>query len=181
MRLPSQQQQILLRWAPQRIMKAVWKKIVPGLFIICWGIVLSAPFGIPGQIELQSGIILGTVWFWVLYRPQVMSLPLLFLSGLIVELFVVTPPGFLLLWMLVVYGVAQGVRFRLAQGGFFRSWGVYALTVLGGVFLEWCLMSIQAVAIISPFAMVFQWVLTIGVYPLLHAGFAWGRRIFDNS
>lgn len=179
-RAPLRQKNVL-QWSVRQLVRALWKMMLPSLFIVVLSILLAAPFRFPGQSELQTGLILGTVWFWTLYRPASMPIALLFISGVIVELFVATPPGLLLLWMLVVYGVAHTIRFHFAQSGFFRYWGIYAVTVLIGVFLEWCLLSVRAMTVLSPLAIVFQWILSIGVYPLLHVAFAWGRRFSHFS
>ncbi len=170
---------------PQRTMRqtlrALWKTVLPSLFMVVLSIVFAAPFRILGQGELQTGLVLGTVWFWSLYRPASMPIWLLLISGLIIELFVSTPPGLLLLWMLVVYGVAHMVRFHFAEGGFFRYWGLYSLTVLVGAVLEWCLLSVRAMMILSPSALFFQWSLSVGVYPLLHVVFVLGRHFSHPS
>ncbi|QHI95284.1 hypothetical protein GT348_02445 [Aristophania vespae] len=156
-------------------------RTVPSLVIIFTAIFFSAPFALPGQSEIQTAIILGTVWFWCLYAP--LSLPLLFLffSGLIAELFRSGPPGILLLWMLATYGVAHGWRFKLAQGRFLASWGAFSLTMIGGVILEWMLMSLRAGTLLSPLVALFQFALTVGIYPCLYVIFIWERRIFNSD
>lgn len=175
----SLQHKSMPRWTTRRILRFFLTIAAPNIFIITLGIIFSAPFGIPGQSELQVGLILGTVWFWALYYPFAMPVFLLFITGLILELFVATPPGLLLLWMLVVYGVAHTTRFRFSQGGFFRYWALYSSILLPGAILGWLFMSIRAVDFLPFSAIFFQWILGIGVYPLLHVIFVRGRRFFN--
>lgn len=175
------QKRMLSQWSVRGALRSLWHVMLPCLFIVILAVVLAAPLHIPGQSELQAGLILGTVWFWALYHPAAMPIGLLFVSGFCVELFVATPPGLLLLWMLVVYGTAHTVRFHFAKSGFFRYWGLYASTVLVGVLVEWFLLSLHAMTLLPPFGILFQWILSIGVYPLLHVAFAWGRRFSHSS
>ncbi|MFT9094438.1 MAG: hypothetical protein ABF459_04825 [Gluconobacter cerinus] len=66
---------------------------MPSLFIILVAVLLSAPFGIPGQAELQFGIAMCTVWFWAFSRPRSMPALAVFVCGLVLEQFRFGPPG----------------------------------------------------------------------------------------
>lgn len=86
----------------RKLMVRMRRKFFPCIIMVVLAVILSTPFGILGQMELQVALILGTVWFWSLYRPAFMPLVGLFCGGLIVELFSVNPPGVLLFWMLLL-------------------------------------------------------------------------------
>lgn len=151
------------------------------LFLILVAIVLSAPFGILFQEELQTGIVLVTVWYWSLYRPHPFQLLAIFISGLVIELFRDGPAGVLLLWMLVSYGVANGWRSILSRTGFIMTFLAFAVVMLGEGFIEWCLMSLRALTFLSPLSLIFQYALTLAIYLVLYGVFLWGRENFDRT
>lgn len=151
------------------------------IFLILIGVILSAPFGILFQEELQTGIVLVTVWYWALYKPNPFQLLAIFISGLVIELFRDGPAGVLLLWMLVTYGVANGWRWSLSRSGFLLSFLAFAVVMLGEGFIEWCLMSLRALTFLSPLSLVFQYALTLALYLLLYGLFLWGRRNFNGT
>ena len=46
----------------------------------------AAPFGVPGQAELQASVALACVFFWSLFRPASMPPPWCSLLGLLADL-----------------------------------------------------------------------------------------------
>lgn len=149
-------------------------------FLVLLGVILSAPFGFLFQGELQTGLVLSTIWYWALYKPNPFQLPAIFLGGLVIELFRDGPPGVLLLWMLATYGVANFWRSGLAQGGFLHSLLAFCITILGEGLIEWSLMSLRALTLLSPLPLVFQYVLTLAAYFVLYGFFLWGRGDFEG-
>ncbi|MFT8366575.1 MAG: hypothetical protein ABF623_12075 [Gluconobacter cerinus] len=153
---------------------------MPSLFIILVAVLLSAPFGIPGQAELQFGIAMCTVWFWAFSRPRSMPALAVFVCGLVLELFSFGPPGAILLSLLVIYGVAHHWRYGLSRLGFVACWLIFSFLAALASFFQWALVCLHAFALLSPAPGLFQAALTIGIYPSLTALFVWGRRTFAN-
>ncbi|MBS1073475.1 hypothetical protein JK176_01065 [Gluconobacter sp. Dm-73] len=153
---------------------------MPSLFIMFSAILLSAPFGILGQAQLQFGIAMCTVWFWAHSRPRSMPALAVFLCGLVVEIFSFGPPGTVLLSLLVIYGVAHHWRYGLSRLGFLIGWLIFSIFAIIASFFQWALVCLHAVALLSPAPGLFQAALTIGIYPSLTALFVWGRRTFAN-
>ncbi|WP_077396579.1 hypothetical protein [Bombella intestini] len=164
----------------RKLMVRVRRKLSPCIIMVFLAFVLSAPFGILGQTELQTALTLGTVWFWALYRPAFMPLFGLFCSGLVIELFSANPPGVLLFWMLVAYGVAHGCRVGLSRRGFLLSWILYGLIVLGEAMTDWVLMVIRVRGALSVYPIVFQESLAVGSYPFLHVLYLWGLSVMEK-
>ncbi|MCT6855400.1 MAG: hypothetical protein M3Z59_03205 [Bombella apis] len=164
----------------RKLMVRVRRKLFPCIIMVVLAIILSAPFRILGQMELQVALVLGTVWFWSLYRPAFMPLVGLFCGGLVVELFSVNPPGVLLFWMLVAYGVAHGCRVGLSRRGFLLAWSLYGLIVLGEALTNWVLMVIRVRGALSVYPIVFQEALAVGSYPFLHILYLWGLSVMEK-
>lgn len=164
----------------RKLMIRVRRKLFPCISMALLAIILSAPYGVLGQQELQTALVLGTVWFWSLYRPDFMPVLGLFCSGLVIELFSANPPGVLLFWMLVTFGVAHGCRLGLARGGFWRAWCLYGTMVLGIAGTDWLLMSIRVRGFLSIYPIFFQEALAIGSYPFLHVLYLWGLYVMEK-
>jgi rod shape-determining protein MreD len=49
-------------------------------------LVLGAPFGLPGQAQLQWAWAVSSVFFWSLYRPGAMPALLVFVLGVLLDL-----------------------------------------------------------------------------------------------
>lgn len=152
---------------------------LPCLFIVGLAILFAAPFGLPGQTELANGLILGTVWYWSLHRPDSMKAIGVFLSGLIAELFQGGPPGVLLLWMLIAYGVAHAARALFAQGGFLVAWTAFAFVIFGETAMTWGLVSARCLTILPIGPALFEFCLGAGIYPLLTVFYTGLRRHFE--
>ncbi|QDH13840.1 hypothetical protein E3E12_06170 [Formicincola oecophyllae] len=147
----------------------------PLCLVVLFALVLSAPFGLPGQDSLAHVLILGTVWLWALYRPDAMALWSVVLGGLAAELLLGGPPGVLFFWMLVTYAIGS-THVGQPQAGFLASWVTFMLLVAGGAVTEWCLASLHALTIFSFLPVMFQFALGAGIYPLLYAFFMWEQR-----
>ncbi|EHH69128.1 hypothetical protein [Gluconobacter morbifer] len=163
-----------------RTLDALARAAMPSVFIVLSAILLSAPFGVPGQAELQFGIAMCTVWFWAYSRPKSMPAIAVFLCGLVIEVFSFGPPGTVLLSLLVIYGVAHHWRYGLSRLNFVVGWLIFSLFAALASFFQWALVCIHAFALLSPAPGLFQAALTIGIYPTLTALFVWGRRTFAN-
>lgn len=162
------------------VLDRMFRSAMPTLLLIAAIILLSAPFGVPGQEEVQFGMALCVVWFWGQTRPRLMPTPAVFLCGVVLELYSFGPPGLALLALLVFYGVARHWRYALAQVSAVLVWLIFALFVILTCCLQWLLVCIHAFAFLSPMPGVFQAALTIGLYPSLMALFSWGSRTFAN-
>ncbi len=127
----------------------------------------GAPWGIPGQPELQLAGAIGCVFFWSLFRRAAMPPAVVFLLGLLADLLQFSPPGVDVLLLLLAHGLATGWRRELARLGFVQTWlafvGVAALTAA----LGWALGSLLAWRLLPPAAAVLQAGLGAGLYPVL--------------
>jgi rod shape-determining protein MreD len=140
----------------------------------------EAPVGISGQAALLPAVVLCSVWFWSLVRPDAMPPPAVFVIGLLTDLMGYMPLGVGLFTLLCVHGVALALRRRLAQRGFAVIWAVFGLIAVGASFLMWLLVMLLTFRLLAPDPAVFQSVLTAAVYPVLAIPFAAAHRSIAN-
>ncbi|GBQ24398.1 hypothetical protein ACLRDC_06405 [Gluconacetobacter sacchari] len=143
-------------------------------------LLLSAPFGVPGQAELLPGVLLSSVFFWSVFRPASMSSPIVFLLGVLVDLLGFGPPGVMLLVVLLVHGVALLGRYGFARVHVLVLWLVFSGVSLGATVLQWGLISALSLRLVAIPAFAFQWALGVGVFPLLCVVFTGLGRSIAN-
>lgn len=127
----------------------------------------AAPFGLPGQAELQAAVALGCVFFWSLFRPAAMLPLVVFLLGLLADLLGFAPPGVGVLSLLLVHGLALRWRRLLTRQGFLLVWLAFAGVGAGAAALQWALTSALTWRLLPPAPGVYQALVAAGLYPAL--------------
>lgn len=127
----------------------------------------AAPFGVPGQAELQAAVALACVFFWSLFRPGAMLPAVVFLIGLLADLLGDAPPGVSVLSLLLVHGLALRWRRFLTRQSFLLVWLAFAGVGAGAAALQWALTSALIWRLLPPAPGLFQALLAAGIYPVL--------------
>jgi rod shape-determining protein MreD len=128
---------------------------------------VAAPFGVPGQAELQAALAVGCVFFWSLFRPASMLPVVVFMIGLLADLLGYAPPGVGVLSLLLVHGLAVRWRRVLTRQGFFLVWLAFAGVGAGAALLQWALTAALTWRLLSPAPALFQGLVAAGLYPAL--------------
>ncbi len=136
----------------------------------------AAPLGLPGQAQLQPAAALACVFFWSLFRPGSMAPSVVFLLGLLCDLLSLSPPGVSVLMLLVTHGLALGWRRVLTEPGSPVVWLAFILVAAGVTLLQWLAMSLLILQALPGDAVLFQFALTVGLYPMLAALFTGAHR-----
>jgi rod shape-determining protein MreD len=139
----------------------------PAVQTIAVLLLLSAPFGIPGQAQLQPGWAQACVYFWSLYRPAAMPAPLIFAIGLLLDLLAQGPIGIEVLILLLIHAFALKARRSLTRSGFATVWLVFIGVALAAAALEWVLMCALTWHALPPWPGLFECGLAAGMYPFL--------------
>ena len=127
----------------------------------------AAPFGLPGQAELQAAVAIGCVFFWSLFRPAAMLPLVVFVIGLLADLLGYAPPGVGVLSLLLVHGLALRWRRLLTRQGFLVVWLAFVSVGSGAAALQWALTSALIWRLLPPGPALFQAVVAAGLYPAL--------------
>jgi rod shape-determining protein MreD len=130
-------------------------------------LVLAAPFGFPGQPEVQRAMALCSVFFWSLFRPTSMPPAVVFVLGLFADLLGYAPPGVMVLVWLLVHGTALRWRRSLVRLGFVLVWFALISVACGAAVMEWALTSLLTFHLLPPSAAFFQAALAVGLYPVV--------------
>ena len=140
---------------------------LPGVQTVAVLLLLSAPFGVPAQAQLQPAWAQACVFFWSLYRPASMPAPLVFAIGLLLDLLAQGPVGIEVLVLLLIHAVALRSRRLLTRSGFATVWLVFTGVALGAALLEYLLVTLLTWRALPVFPGALEFGIAAGCYPFL--------------
>jgi rod shape-determining protein MreD len=138
----------------------------------------AVPYHIPGLARVMPVLPLMAVYHWTVYRPDVMPPWAIFLVGLMHDALTGVPLGTSGLVLLMVYGVMLTQRDFFVGKSFAILWMGFALVAAGALILGWLAVSAFHVRLVGPAPAFYQYLLTVGTYPVLAWVFMRWQRIF---
>jgi rod shape-determining protein MreD len=160
----------------RRQLDAVSRRCFPAACTVLLLLLAAAPLGLPGQAQLQPAAALACVFFWSLFRPGSMPPSVVFLLGVLCDLLSLSPPGVSMLILLMAHGLAVRWRRVLTEPGSPVVWLAFIVVAAGAALLQWLAMSLLVFRALPGDAMLFQFALTVGLYPILAALFTQAHR-----
>lgn len=133
-------------------------------------VILSVvPVYLPGYGQIAANLVLMAVFFWSVYRPDLMAPAPVFGIGLLLDILSGMPPGMNALILVLVRSVVvtQGRVFR--GKSFLVLWWGFSLVALGASLCLWLLSMGYSFVVLDPMPGVFRWALTVALFPF----FAW--------
>lgn len=140
-----------------------------GVFLVLAG---SLPLYIPGYGPVAANFVLMAVFYWAVYRPDLLPPTSVFVIGLLQDFIVGAAPGTNALVLLLVHAgvVSQGRVFRTKS--FVVMWWGFAIVALGAGALKWVLAAALNFTALSPMPGAFQYAVTVALFPFLGWAFA---------
>ena len=142
------------------------RRILPLAITIMLALAAAAPSHIPGFAALVPAVALISVYYWTIFRPDLMPALAVFAIGLFQDILSGMPLGMNALILLLVYGIVLGQRrFFLGQSFLVMWWG-FLLIVAGAFTLMWLTMSALETTLLDPMPALFQALVTLAVFPI---------------
>lgn len=145
----------------------VARNLIP--FVLCLFLVIvgSLPFYIPDYGPVAPNLALMAVFYWAIYRPDLLPLTGAFAIGLLQDVLAGGVPGMSALVLVLVRAgvVSQGKVFR--TNSFLVMWWGFAVVALGAALLKWGLASGLNFVAFSPLPGAFQYGLSVALFPFL--------------
>lgn len=143
------------------------RNLIPFGLCVLLVIVGTLPFYIPGYGSVAPNLALMAVFYWAIYRPDLLPLTAAFAIGLFQDILVGTAPGTnALILLLVRAGVdSQGRVFRTKS--FLVLWWGFAMVALGAAVLKWALTAGLNFVPLNPLPGAFQYALSVALFPFL--------------
>jgi rod shape-determining protein MreD len=150
-----------------RLIDRSFRALAPFLTGLAAVLVDLLPLPDPGPQSLAPLTTLCVLYFWTLYRPDLMTPLAVFAIGLVLDAAGGMPLGLSSLSFLLVRSLLlTGQRFLLAQP-FAVIWGCFALVVVATAAVRWLLASLWWERLFSPEPVLLEAGLTVIVYPVI--------------
>ena len=125
------------------------------------------PLNLPDSEIIMPPLALMAVYYWSIYRPDLMPAAAAFVVGLLFDMLSGGPPGLHAFVFVVVQAVAASQR-RFFLGKVFPvEWLGFLLVAAGSFLVLWVLGSLYVGAIVKGSAIAIQALLTISLYPVM--------------
>ncbi|MEC7489390.1 MAG: rod shape-determining protein MreD [Pseudomonadota bacterium] len=150
----------------QRLDRSV-RQMVPFVLSIFLVMVAVLPVYVSGYGQIAIDVGLMAVFYWAIFRPDLFPVMAAFGLGLWQEIIVGGPIGVQCLMLLLTYWVIVSQR-RFFQGkSFYVIWWSFSVVTIFVASLSWVIVCTLNITLISPFPILFQMLLTIGVFPFV--------------
>lgn len=140
------------------------------------------PLHIPGLAEMAPLLPLAAIYHWTIYRPDLMPATAVFLLGILHDALTGLPFGASTLVFLLVYGLVLSQRRFFIGKSFLILWLGFAIVAVVAVIGLWITVSILNGTLIQARAGVFQYLSTLGWFPVLSWLFlAWQQAVLKRD
>lgn len=154
-------------------------RLVPFLTTVLFAFFTIVPLNLPGFAVVMPSFALMAVFHWTVYRPDLLPLSAVFVSGLLLDLLNGTPyVGISALVFLIGRSAVMGQRKFFANRSFAVVWLGFLGLAVGVFLLLWALVSALHAGFIDLRPFIFQAVLTVACYPAASYILARAQRAF---
>lgn len=152
-----------------RRMELAWLAAVPALLTLALAAVTLA-FS-DSLASIMPVLPLLPVFYWATLLPRAIPVWFVFLLGLVVDSASGLPLGFSSLAYMLFLGLLYWKRRHIHKEGFAVKWRYFAGALAAVLLAEWLCLSWVYARLLPVPAVLVQWAVTAGCYPLAHAAF----------
>lgn len=148
-------------------MDGLARHMLPFTLTLLLLVVTVVPTHLEGLVRVGPALTLIAVYYWAVYRPDLMGYGSVFLIGVVEDLLAATPLGVGPLVLLMVYGaVISQNKFFLGKS-FAVVWWAFGVVAAGAGILKWLAIAAVSDVLVEPTAPLFSILMTIGAYPVI--------------
>tara|TARA_R110002072_G_scaffold11431_38_gene51769 strand:- start:8119 stop:8631 length:513 start_codon:yes stop_codon:yes gene_type:complete len=127
---------------------------------------------------VMPALTMAAVYYWTVFRPDLMPLGAIFLIGLFEDLLLAAPLGLGTMTLLLIYLVVATQRRFFAVANFLLLWVSFALISAPVMLLNWLLASLLLENVLPLGPVVLKYFTTIAIYPFLAWLFGRAQQAF---
>ncbi len=156
----------MINTALQRLDRSV-RLLGPFVVSIILVMLSALPVYVPGYGQIAVEVGLMTVFYWAIYRPDLFPVFAAFALGLWQDILVGSPIGLHALTLLLANWAIVSQRTFFQGKAFGVIWWSFSLVAFVAAALSWTVVCVLNMTFISPVAVFFQTLLTIGAFPFM--------------
>lgn len=154
------------------------RNLTPAAITIVLLLTVAVPAPAPGAPPLAPALVLISVYYWTIHRPDLMRPSTLFVIGVMQDLLTGGPVGINSLILVALHWVLLTQRRLFLAGTFVFMWFGFALTLVSAIAAQWLFYTIANVALLPAQAPAFQALLTLALFPPVAWAFMQVHRTF---
>lgn len=160
---------------------AAARNVTPSLFLLFLLLLGQLPFSLPGDSAVTPYFLLMGVFYWGLHRPDLLPASVVFVIGLLHDALEGEPFGVNAFALIAVYWFVAAQQRNVGERTFITLWLIFALVALSAETLRWLLVSLLTMTPIAPWPVLFEFLTTVALYPILTLAFALAQRALPRG
>ena len=163
----------------------VWQRLdifsrqLTPFFLTVFIIFLSAvPYEVPSLVSVMPLFSLIAVFHWGVYRSELLPPYAVFAIGIFQDALSGVPMGVFTIIYILTYNVVVAQQRFFARKSFYVVWLGFLVVSAGATFLVWGSLSFFKGSIIDPRAVIVQYMISLGCYPIVAYIFLRWQRAF---
>ncbi len=141
------------------------RQLTPSILTLALVLINALPLHVPGLARIAPLLPLMAIYHWAIFRPRLLPTSVVFLIGLLQDVLSGTPIGVNALVFIAVYGAVLSQKRFFSGKSFAILWLGFALIAAGAMALSWVAVSLLSLTLVEPRTVIFQYVLTLGLFP----------------
>ena len=142
------------------------RRILPLVITVMLALAAAVPSHVPGLAPLVPAVALISIYYWTIFRPDLLPALAVFGVGLFQDILSGMPLGVNALVFLLVYAVVLGQRRFFLGKSFLVMWWGFLLIVAGAFLLTWLAVSALETTLLDPMPVLFEAGVTLAVFPI---------------
>ncbi len=143
------------------------RRMVPAGLSLFFVLLAALPLPIPGYSSIVPMLVLASVFFWAIHQPSLLPPVVVFAIGLAQDALSGAPMGAGAVVVLLAYGVTVSQRRFFHNRSFIQVWVGFMVVAAAAAVLGWLLTAANVGLFVPSRAALFQYLLTVAVYPLV--------------
>ncbi|MTI08687.1 rod shape-determining protein MreD [Curvivirga aplysinae] len=153
--------------------QTIWSRIdhfarssLPLLVTVIAVVLGVIPLHLPDSEVIKPMLVLACVYYWTIYRPDLMPMFLVFIIGLFQDLLYGSPIGISsFVYLIVAFLVGTQRRFFHGKTFGIVWWGFMVVAVLAAI-LFWVVFCILVKDYVSPMSFIFRYLMSLAWFPI---------------
>ena len=141
--------------------------LTPFVVTLSLAVLTIIPLRIPDFAPVTPALTVIAVYYWSIYRPDLLPMAAVFGVGLFQDALAGTPLGLTSLVLILVQYVVIAQRRFFHSKTFLVEWWGFMLVAPVAAFASWLLASLYFAALVAPRPLGFQLLLSVALYPCL--------------
>jgi rod shape-determining protein MreD len=143
------------------------RSLTPGLITLVLALLPAVPIRLPGDWSTMPALTLMAVYYWTIYRPDLLPPPAIFSIGVIEDLATGAPLGATALVLLGSYALVLNQRRLFLGKPFAVTWAGFLLVAGLAAFVTWATASLLAFNLLHVSEPLLRFTATAVLFPLL--------------